>query len=101
MSSQQDQFEGFRQYLPDLNLPRFQDMKKKDAHVYAEDFKKHGNPPWLHGLYLHWRKLFQQPYQGITSDGKHCSWTLDKPRLTIIRRCKRWPIWASRRRYPH
>jgi hypothetical protein len=46
-------------------------MKKQDAYEYAENFKKNGQPPWLHGLYLHWRKLYQQPYQGITSDGTH------------------------------
>jgi hypothetical protein len=67
--SQPGHGEGFRQYLPDLNQPRFQDMKKLDAYKYAENFKKNGQPPWLHGLYLHWRKLFNEPYQGITSDG--------------------------------
>ncbi|KPA38949.1 hypothetical protein FLAG1_08187 [Fusarium langsethiae] len=67
--SQPGHGEGFRQYLPDLNQPRFQDMKKQDAYKYAENFKKNGQPPWLHGLYLHWRKLFNEPYQGITSDG--------------------------------
>lgn len=63
--------EGFRLYLPDLNQPRFQNMKKQDAYEYAEIFKKGGQPPWLHGLYLHWRKLFNEPYQGITSDGRY------------------------------
>ncbi|CEI62534.1 hypothetical protein FVEN_g5076 [Fusarium venenatum] len=67
--SQSGHVEGFRQYLPDLNQPRFQDMKKQDAYEYAENFKKGGNPPWLYGLYLHWRKLFNEPYQGVTSDG--------------------------------
>jgi hypothetical protein len=23
----------------------------------------------LHGLYLHWRKLYEEPYHGITNDG--------------------------------
>ncbi|EKJ74584.1 hypothetical protein FPSE_05334 [Fusarium pseudograminearum CS3096] len=67
--SQSGHDEGFRQYLPNLNQPRFQDMKKQDAYEYAEIFKKGGQPPWLHGLYLHWRKLFNEPYQGVTSDG--------------------------------
>ncbi|KAM0306242.1 hypothetical protein HYE67_002252 [Fusarium culmorum] len=67
--SQSGHNEGFRQYLPDLNQPRFQNMKKQDAYEYAEIFKKGGQPPWLHGLYLHWRKLFNEPYQGVTSDG--------------------------------
>jgi hypothetical protein len=60
----------FRQYLPDLSSPRFQAMQKQDAHAYAEAFKTSGNPPWLHGLYLHWRKLFQERFKGITNDGR-------------------------------
>jgi hypothetical protein len=60
---------GFRQFLPDLSIPRFTVMQQQDAHVYAEEFKEHGRPPWLHALYLHWRKLFAQPFKGITTDG--------------------------------
>lgn len=59
----------YRQYLPDLSLPRFTIMQKQDAHEYAKEFIMGGNPPWLHGLYLHWRKLFQDPFKGITNDG--------------------------------
>ncbi|EGZ77595.1 hypothetical protein NEUTE2DRAFT_100682 [Neurospora tetrasperma FGSC 2509] len=59
----------YRQYLPDLNIPRFTTMQQQDAHEYAKEFIKGGNPPWLHGLYLHWRKLFQDPFKGITNDG--------------------------------
>lgn len=59
----------YRQYLPDLSLPRFTTMQKQDAHEYAAAFKESGNPPWLHALYLHWRKLFQEPFKGITNDG--------------------------------
>ncbi|KAL2020885.1 hypothetical protein VTK56DRAFT_7876 [Thermocarpiscus australiensis] len=61
---------AYRQYLPDLSIPRFTEMQKQDAHEYAEAFKERGVPPWLHGLYLHWRKLFQEPFKGITSDGR-------------------------------
>jgi hypothetical protein len=46
----------FRRHLPDLD--------------YADAFKSTGQPPWLHGLYVHWRKLFEEPYHGITNDGK-------------------------------
>ncbi|KAF5671210.1 hypothetical protein FHETE_4180 [Fusarium heterosporum] len=60
---------SFRQYLPDLNTPRFQAMKRQDAYEHVGNLKKNGQPPWLYGLYLHWRKLFQEPYRGITSDG--------------------------------
>ncbi|AEO54143.1 hypothetical protein MYCTH_2296360 [Thermothelomyces thermophilus ATCC 42464] len=60
---------AFRQYLPDLSIPRFTTMQKQDAHEYAKAFKETGVPPWLHGLYLHWRKLYQEPFKGITNDG--------------------------------
>ncbi|KAM7194310.1 Protein of unknown function (DUF3500) domain containing protein [Rhypophila sp. PSN 637] len=59
----------YRQYLPDLTIPRFTTMQKQDAHEYAKEFIEGGNPPWLHGLYLHWRKLFQEPFKGVTNDG--------------------------------
>ncbi|KAH6683611.1 hypothetical protein F5X68DRAFT_242528 [Plectosphaerella plurivora] len=59
----------YRQYLPDVNIPRFATMRKQDAHEYADEFKRDGQPPWLHALYLHWRKLFAEPFRGITTDG--------------------------------
>lgn len=60
----------FRKFMPDLNQPRFQDMAKQDAHTYAQAFLESHNPPWLYGLYEHWRSLFQEPYKGVTNDGK-------------------------------
>lgn len=68
---------GFRQFLPDLSIPRFTVMQQQDAHVYAEDFKENGRPPWLHALYLHWKKLFTQPFKGITTDGM-CPFSPDR-----------------------
>lgn len=59
----------YRQFLPDLSIPRFTTMQKQDAHVYAKDFIEGGNPPWLHNLYLHWLKLLKDPYKGVTTDG--------------------------------
>jgi len=59
----------YRQYLPDLTIPRFTTMQKQDAHEYAHAFIAGGNPPWLHALYLHWRKLFKEPFKGVTNDG--------------------------------
>ncbi|KAJ4264516.1 hypothetical protein NW762_005718 [Fusarium torreyae] len=44
-------------------------MKKQGPYEYAKAFKKNGVPPWLHGLYLHWQKLLEEPFKGITSDG--------------------------------
>lgn len=61
----------YRQYLPDLKIPRFQTMRKQDAHEYAHDFKTLGVPPWLHALYLHWLELLQEPFKGVTNDGMH------------------------------
>jgi hypothetical protein len=59
----------YRQYLPDLSIPRFTMMKTQDAHVYAKAFIEGGNPPWIHGLFLHWRNLFKEPFRGVTVDG--------------------------------
>ncbi|KAK3952395.1 hypothetical protein QBC32DRAFT_237035 [Pseudoneurospora amorphoporcata] len=69
MVSDSDHGGEYRQYLPDLSIPRFTTMQKQDAHEYAKEFIEGGNPPWLHGLYLHWRKLFQDPFRGVTHDG--------------------------------
>lgn len=60
----------YHKYLPALDTPRFQEMQKQDAHEYAANFKKNGQPPWLHALYLHWRDLFKEPFRGVTTDGK-------------------------------
>ena len=60
----------YRQYLPDLNLPRFQAMRNQDAHEYADDFKTKRMPPWLHALYMHWLDLLQEPFKGVTTDGR-------------------------------
>ncbi|KAJ5124502.1 uncharacterized protein N7515_008327 [Penicillium bovifimosum] len=59
----------YRQYLPDLSLPRFQVMSQQDAHEYAHDFKTGHQPPWLHALYMHWLDLLQEPFKGVTTDG--------------------------------
>ncbi|RJE21943.1 hypothetical protein PHISCL_05718 [Aspergillus sclerotialis] len=59
----------YRQYLPDLNLKRFQVMRNQDAHEYAHDFKTLRQPPWLHALYMHWLDLLQEPFKGVTTDG--------------------------------
>lgn len=59
----------YRQYLPDLNNPRFQAMCQQDAHEYANEFKTGHRPPWLHALYMHWVELFQEPFKGVTTDG--------------------------------
>ncbi|KAJ5240118.1 hypothetical protein N7468_004737 [Penicillium chermesinum] len=60
----------YRQYLPDLNIPRFQIMCTQDAHEYAHAFKTGKQPPWLHALYMHWLELLKEPFKGITTDGR-------------------------------
>lgn len=60
----------YRQFLPDLSIPRFTTMKTQDAHVYANAFKESGHPPWLHTLYMHWLDLLKDPFKGVTADGE-------------------------------
>ncbi|CAK7229024.1 hypothetical protein SCUCBS95973_007077 [Sporothrix curviconia] len=60
----------FRQFLPDLSLPRFTTMKTQDARTYAKAFMEGGQPPWIHGLWKHWLELFKEPFKGVTSDGR-------------------------------
>jgi hypothetical protein len=64
-----DAEKSFRKFLPDLSQPRFTTMKEEDAHQYAKRFIEGGNPPWIHGLFLHWRKLFKEPFRGVTNNG--------------------------------
>ncbi|KAI0008835.1 hypothetical protein F4779DRAFT_418043 [Xylariaceae sp. FL0662B] len=68
-AKQDSQHDDFRQHLPDLNTPRFQTIAKNDAYGHARELKENHAPPWLYGLYTHWRKLFQEPFKGITNDG--------------------------------
>lgn len=69
-SPQQDGLATFRDFMPDLNQPRFTAMQQQDAHQYVEDFLDHKQPPWLHALYRYWRHLYEEPFCGITVDGK-------------------------------
>ncbi|KUI56187.1 hypothetical protein VP1G_03519 [Cytospora mali] len=59
----------YRQFLPDLSIPRFTTMQKQDAHAYAKAFKEGGQPPWLHALYMYWLELLKEPFKGVTNDG--------------------------------
>jgi len=61
----------YRKHLPNLNVPRFQMMKKQNAHEYVHDFKTNHAPPWLYALYEHWRSLLAEPFKGVTSDGPY------------------------------
>jgi hypothetical protein len=33
-------------------------------------FKTGKQPPWLHALYMHWLELLQEPFKGVTTDGR-------------------------------
>lgn len=69
----------YRQYLPDLSNARFTTMKTQDAHEYAHAFKTKHIPPWLYALFEHWRDLYEEPYQGISTDGVYlCPWSIEK-----------------------
>ncbi|KAI1491588.1 hypothetical protein F5X96DRAFT_693091 [Biscogniauxia mediterranea] len=68
-ADQESQHGEFRKYLPDLSTPRFTTLAQNDAYGHARELKEKQSPPWLYGLYMHWRKLFQEPYKGITTDG--------------------------------
>lgn len=90
----------YRQYLPDLNLKRFQVMCQQDAHEYAHDFKTGHQPPWLHALYMHWLDLLQEPFKGVTTDGT------SKPERyknasNIYRNRPPGSIHITRRRHPN
>ncbi|KAI1372682.1 hypothetical protein F4677DRAFT_245518 [Hypoxylon crocopeplum] len=69
-AKQDAQHSDFRKYLPDLNTPRFQAIAQNDAYGHAKELLDHHRPPWLYGLYAHWRNLFQEPFRGVTNDGK-------------------------------
>lgn len=75
---QSSQRSEFRQYLPDLTTPRFTALAQNDAYGHAKELIDKQAPPWLHGLYLHWRKLLQEPFKGVTNNGVFMRKPLDK-----------------------
>jgi hypothetical protein len=60
----------FRRYLPDLNIPRFTTAKDQDTYQYSETFQETQHPPWLFDLTQTWQSLYQEPFKGVTNDGK-------------------------------
>ncbi|KAI9736246.1 MAG: hypothetical protein M1834_001132 [Cirrosporium novae-zelandiae] len=61
---------AFRAHLPDLNTPRFQNVHSDDAYAHAHRFLTQKQPPWLHELVMTWKKLYKEPYNGITTNGQ-------------------------------
>lgn len=61
---------GFRSHLPDLSSTRFTTAAKQNIYEYVKDMQDHRAPPWLYDLTKVWEKLLEEPYKGITNDGK-------------------------------
>ncbi|EXJ54899.1 uncharacterized protein A1O5_12965 [Cladophialophora psammophila CBS 110553] len=61
----------FRDRLPDLSTPRFVTMAKQNAHEYAEDLKRSGQPPWIFALYQLWLELAKEPFKGVVRPDLH------------------------------
>lgn len=70
-SVDQDLASAFRRHLPDLNIPRFTISKQQSPYEYTEAFRKNKVPPWLYNLTKAWEELLEEPYKGVTSDGRH------------------------------
>lgn len=62
--------EAFRAHLPDLSSPRFTTASKQDVYEYATFFRDNHAPPWLFDLTQAWTKLYDEPFTGVTTDGK-------------------------------
>lgn len=61
---------GFRAHLPDLSSPRFTTGAKQDIYQYVQSMQDNRAPPWLYDLTKVWEKLLEEPYTGVTNDGK-------------------------------
>ena len=65
---------GFRRFLPNLTQSRLIAAKDRDANTYADTFKLEATPPWLHQLTQARRKLYEEPFKGVTSGGQGLEW---------------------------
>jgi hypothetical protein len=61
---------GFRAHLPDLSSPRFTSAAKQDIYEYVQCMQDNRAPPWLYDLTKVWEKLLEEPYKGVTNDGR-------------------------------
>ncbi|KAH4046034.1 hypothetical protein HBI56_175340 [Parastagonospora nodorum] len=61
---------GFRAHLPDLTSPRFTSAAKQNIYEYVQSMQDNRAPPWLYDLTKVWEKLLEEPYKGVTNDGK-------------------------------
>jgi len=69
INSKPESATSFRDHLPDLNTPRFQISKEQSTYEYTKAFQKNHQPPWLFNLTEAWKKLLEESYRGVTSDG--------------------------------
>jgi hypothetical protein len=61
---------AYREYLPDLTTERFQRAKTQDPYEYARWLQENQSPPWICELTELWKKLYEEPFKGVTTDGK-------------------------------
>lgn len=59
----------FRQHLPDLTTPRFQEAKSQSVYEYVKAFRAQKNPRWLYDLTQAWQELLEEPFIGVTNNG--------------------------------
>ncbi len=58
---------SFRAYLPAPDDPRAAVLREEDAYSHAEHCLA---IPWLNDVFKVWRQLYDQPFYGITNDGR-------------------------------
>ena len=58
----------FRPFVPTMEYPRVAAMHGRDAHQHGEAGLANPLPRDL--LFIPWDALYQQPFAGITTDGK-------------------------------
>ncbi|ORY10728.1 hypothetical protein BCR34DRAFT_485242 [Clohesyomyces aquaticus] len=61
---------AFRKHFHDLSSPRFTTASKQNVNEYAKYFQDNHAPPWLYDLTQAWAKLYDEPFKGVTTDGK-------------------------------
>jgi hypothetical protein len=59
----------FRQFLPDLASKRFENINTRSALEHAKHL--YDEVSLVRELDMHWRALWKEPFQGVTSDGKY------------------------------
>jgi hypothetical protein len=57
----------YRSSLPDLQSGKFKQLPYHDSHTWAEEFYKN---PFAKELTKIWLELWNQPYKGLTTDGR-------------------------------